>query len=92
LKAQLAAKERVLDSNKQQQKQTQDEIDCSTLTQEGNNRTIQEPLDKQENHTVDTMRECLTQHKDVSTRTLEAIKISKWVEKLLAININRLSA
>jgi uncharacterized protein involved in exopolysaccharide biosynthesis len=47
LKTQLSAKETVLDSNKELQKQMQATIDSLTLTEEANDRTIQELRNKQ---------------------------------------------
>jgi chromosome segregation ATPase len=51
----LAAKQTVLDSNKQLQKQMQATIDGLTLTVQANNQTIQELLERQEQYqaTVD---------------------------------------
>jgi hypothetical protein len=73
------------------QKQFLDIIDKQTNTEETNNWIIKALLDKQtKNQMVEAIKHmvpCLTQHRDVSTRKVEAITTSKLAEIPPAINV-----
>ena len=100
LKEQLKAKDGVLQSNNEKQKQLLATIDVLTKTQEANNRTVQELREnqKQLKATIDDLEkavEALNQTvqlqcvhpKDVSTCKVEALSTSEWTEIPPAVDI-----